>query len=271
MSTQAPLQNPIRILQITDFHLLATEEDAMLGLQTQHSLNSLLASLRPLIEATDLFLLTGDLVQEAIPATYKRLRILLEGIGKPCYCLPGNHDDPQMMREYLVSPGKIYVENSLVLAGWHLIFLDSTVYGSPCGHLAEQQLNILKESLASHKDLPTLVLLHHSPIPTGSHWLDTMTVQNAEEFFRILDANAQVKAVVFGHVHQQLKEQRGELRLLACPSTCFQFKPASREFALDLIPPGYRWLHLFTDGSLDTGVVRMEQVPAGLDLHTIGY
>ncbi len=37
---------------------------------------------------------------------------------------------------------------------------------------------------------------------------------------------------------------------MTTPSTCAQFRPASADFALDAKPPGYRWLTLHEDGSL---------------------
>ena len=40
------------------------------------------------------------------------------------------------------------------------------------------------------------------------------------------------------------------------PSTCIQFKRNSDEFALDFLPPGYRWINLYPDGRLETAVER---------------
>jgi len=61
------------------------------------------------------------------------------------------------------------------------------------------------------------------------------------------------------------------LRLLGCPSTCFQFKPGSADFALDFVPQGYRWLDLYPDGAINTAVVRLESVPEGLDMAAGSY
>ena len=47
------------------------------------------------------------------------------------------------------------------------------------------------------------------------------------------------------------------MRWLGTPSTCIQFAPGSAEFALDEQMPGYRWLHLYDEGQLDTGVSRV--------------
>jgi Icc protein len=45
---------------------------------------------------------------------------------------------------------------------------------------------------------------------------------------------------------------------MSSPSTCAQFQPSSDTFALDTRPPGYRWIDLHADGSIDTSVVWVE-------------
>ena len=63
--------------------------------------------------------------------------------------------------------------------------------------------------------------------------------------------------MLWGHVHQPFDQQRNGLRLLATPSTCFQFAPHSADFNVSNEAPGYRWLRLQPDGTLQTGVSRV--------------
>jgi len=79
-------------------------------------------------------------------------------------------------------------------------------------------------------------------------------VDNGAELLTRLADHRQVRAVVWGHIHQPYDQRRGHLRLMGTPSTCVQFLPGSTQFALDASPPGYRWLWLEPDGSLDTAV-----------------
>jgi Icc protein len=46
--------------------------------------------------------------------------------------------------------------------------------------------------------------------------------------------------------------------MLSTPSTCSQFLPNSDDFGMDDRPPGYRWLHLYADGAIDTDVVWLD-------------
>jgi Icc protein len=37
------------------------------------------------------------------------------------------------------------------------------------------------------------------------------------------------------------------------------------------MPPGYRWLQLYKDGSFETGVERLAEIPGEIDLSSSGY
>lgn len=261
---------PIRIVQLTDFHLLSDPAKTMMGINTEQSFLAALDLAWRSHEGIALFLMTGDLVQDPSPATYRRLRRRLEALPAPCYCLPGNHDEVALIREALAD-GNIVFQDQILLDGWQIVCLDSTIPGSPGGYLAPGQLALLEARLAEQPGRHALVCLHHSPLPTGSAWLDTMKLGNGGELFALLGRFPRVKAVVYGHIHQAMDVRANGFRLLGCPSTCFQFKPGSEDFALDFIPQGYRWLDLYPDGRVETAVVRLDSVPAGLDLASGGY
>jgi Icc protein len=97
----------------------------------------------------------------------------------------------------------------------------------------------------------------------SSRWLDRVGLTNAAEFLHTIDAHRNVRAIVWGHVHQSYDCLRKGVRLLATPSTCAQFLPNSDDFAVDPRPPGYRTFELRADGSLLTEVVWVEQHSGG--------
>ena len=92
-----------------------------------------------------------------------------------------------------------------------------------------------------------------------------------DAFFAIVDRHPQVRVILWGHVHQEFAQRRNEVLLLAAPSTCLQFLPGSERFAVEEIPPGYRWLDLYPDGTLKTGIERLAQMPGSIDLSARGY
>ncbi|MGD2075614.1 MAG: 3',5'-cyclic-AMP phosphodiesterase [Gammaproteobacteria bacterium] len=260
---------PLRIAQITDTHLYADPAGRLLGLNTRRCLEAVieLALQGPRI---DLVVASGDLSHDGTPEAYRRLRRCFARAGVPVYCLPGNHDDPATLHQQL-NQDDFHSIPELRCGGWQLVFLDSTLAGSEGGHLAAAELTRLDRTLGERSEAPALVWLHHQPVDIGSRWMDTMKVDNPAPFFEILDRHPQVRAVIWGHVHQVFDERRGDVRLLATPSTCVQFLPASETFAVDLIPPGYRWLELRPDGTFTTGIERLSRIPGRIDLSERGY
>jgi len=270
MQQATELPKPILIIQITDFHLLADPKRTMMGINTEQSFLAVLEHARQNQNGVSLFLLTGDLVQEPSVATYQRLREHLDVLNVPCYCLPGNHDNPELIRQTLAQ-GNIHYDSQALLDGWQIICLDSTVPRDPGGYLNHDQMDMLEAKLTEQPKRHALICLHHSLLPTGSCWLDTMKLFNAESFFTLVGRHPQAKGVVYGHIHQAMDLTHNGLRLLGCPSTCFQFKPNSEDFALDSMPQGYRRIELHPDGKITTKVVRMDSVPDGLCMDSNGY
>lgn len=266
---QRPSEDFLTVLQITDLHLFADPDGKLLGIQTEKSFLSVLMHAHQ-HHNPDLILLTGDLTQDASSEAYQRLHYHLKLLDTPCYCLPGNHDNPLLLKEILNSDN-VHTTQQILKKGWQIICLDSKLPGEEEGHLANDQLELLDQCLENQPNLPSLIVFHHPPLPVNSPWLDTMTLNNPGELFEILAKHPQAKALLLGHVHQQQDWIHNGLRLLTAPSTCFQFKPQSKEFALDHQPPGYRWLKLFADGSIETEVYRLNAIPEGMEKSSTGY
>jgi Icc protein len=209
----------------------------------------------------DAVLVTGDLVQDDVGG-YKHIRRIFGALNLPILCLPGNHDEPQAMRREL--RGKPFVTEGYVdMGAWRVVLLDSSVPNSAKGRLTPQTLAALDSALSSADNKHTLICLHHHPVAMGSRWLDQVGLENATEFFEVIDRHKNVRAILWGHVHQAYDSLRKNVRLLATPSTCAQFLPRADEFAVDARPPAYRTLELRPDGSLLTEVVWVDSSAAG--------
>jgi 3',5'-cyclic-AMP phosphodiesterase len=143
------------------------------------------------------------------------------------------------------------------------VLLDSCIPGSASGRLSESSLAELDEVLSTAGQRHCLVSLHHHPIAMESRWLDRVGLENAAEFLEVIDRHRNVRAIVWGHVHQSYEGLRKGVRLLATPSTCAQFVPNADDFAVDRRPPAYRTLELRADGSVLTEVVWVEKRAAG--------
>jgi 3',5'-cyclic-AMP phosphodiesterase len=240
-------------VQLTDQHLFGDPAGALRGVPTLPALRATLAAARDDINASEAILATGDLVQDD-PGGYAHFRAEFAVLGKPVLCLPGNHDDVPAMRAALAG-APFQLDGVFDRGAWRVVQLDSTIEGKTGGALSEAALRQLDSELAQAPERHGLVCLHHHPIAMRSRWLDTVGLANGDDFFEVLSHHSNVRAVLFGHVHQALDKMVGGIRVLATPSTCSQFRPLSHDFAVDDTPPAYRKLTLHPDGRIDTEVI----------------
>ncbi|WP_242610305.1 3',5'-cyclic-AMP phosphodiesterase [Fluviicoccus keumensis] len=266
-----PKQQPLRVVQITDCHLFAGTDGRLLGLCTEDSLGLVLDKVRKEQPQIDVILATGDISQDATPEAYLRFHKHLESFGAPHYWLQGNHDITLPMISTLGGRSRL---SPCVIdqAGWRIIMLNSSVEHQVPGKFTPAELDFLKASLEESRDRHVMICLHHHPVPMGCKWLDTQVVRNAAEFLAIVDAYSHVRVILWGHVHQASDQMRNNVRMLSSPSTCVQFKALSDDFAIEEdLNPGYRWLHLHPDGSIETAVSRVEGVRFVVDWSVKGY
>ena len=261
---------PFRLLHLTDLHLFGAPDHRLLGQDTRRTLELVLARARAKHWPPNAIVLTGDLVHDAKAVAYQELRRRFDALGVPYYCIPGNHDRLDLLVGHL-DAGAASALRVVAAGTWDLLLLDSTVPNQEGGHLSANTLAGLAVHRGAVHARPTLVFMHHHLVPLGSRWIDTMQVDNSAEVIAELARNPGIRAIVYGHVHQAAEQHSHGLRLLATPSTCVQFLPGSDDFALDPRTPGYRWLELYPDGRLETGIERIDAYPEPLVLATGGY
>ena len=256
----AHMNADVRLLHISDPHLFASPQGALRGVATLPALRAVLAHALAHGARYDALLVTGDIVHDE-PGGYRHFRVEMLATGLPVYCLPGNHDVPAAL-PHAVAGTPVQVGGHVDIGAWRIVLLDSSVPGQAHGHLAAPELARLEQALAGAGGRHVLVGVHHHPVPHASRWLDSVGLHNAADLFAVLDCHAGVRALVWGHVHQEFEALRRGVRLLGVPSTCAQFLPHSDQFAIDPAPPGYRTFTLRADGTLDSEVVRIDAASA---------
>jgi Icc protein len=247
----------MQILQITDPHLYGSAEGRLRGVETDPSLHAVLDDAFARVPDYAAMLVTGDLVQDDTSG-YLRFRSIFGSLTKPVLCIPGNHDEPEAMRRELKG-APFQICGTHEIEGWQFIMLDSYDPGHVGGRLTRNELARLDNALKGSQK-HAMVCLHHHPIVMGSRWLDTVGLAEPEAFWSIIDSHPQVRAVVWGHVHQVYDGRRGDVRLFATPSTGAQFLPNSDRYAVDSRPPAYRRFELHADGRIDTAVHWIESL-----------
>lgn len=242
----------MKILQFTDPHLYGRIDGKLRGVQTDSTLRAVMQQAFAQCPDPEAVLVSGDLVQDD-PAGYIRFRSIFAHLQMPVLCVPGNHDIPEAMAKEL-SGAPFQIGGTFKAQGWQIIMLDSYEAGEVGGRLSEAELARLDAALADSPLLHAMICLHHHPVFMRSRWLDGIGLANVDDFWRVVDAHAQVRAVVWGHVHQEFEGSRGPVRLFATPSTGAQFLPLSEKFAIDTRPPAFRQFQLNADGTLHSQV-----------------
>lgn len=137
-------------------------------------------------------LLTGDLSQDETPESYDHLVDLLAPLEIPAYWLPGNHDSLSRMQACLQSQ-PFRGEKGFLAGGWQILLLNSAIPGLVAGELAAE-LTWLEAQLKNHSEQPTLITLHHPPLPVGSAWMDAIALQNSAQFLALVDRPGQASS-----------------------------------------------------------------------------
>jgi Icc protein len=246
----------LRLNQLTDLHLGDSPDYQFRGVVPLATLQAVLGDVDRSGRGNDLMLLTGDLASDCQPAAYRLLDQLLTEQNRSAIWLPGNHDDALTMEiNFSHYPPISVFEHK----HWGILMLDSSQSGKTGGYMSQQQLQLVEAGLQTLADKFVLVAMHHSPVSVNSAWLDEHRITNHKQLHRLLSAHGNVKAVVFGHVHQQFEADWQGLPVYSTPSTCVQFASGMDDFMLSNQGPAYRWLDLHPDGGMDTGVQFIEQ------------
>lgn len=262
-----PSPAPVHVVQLTDAHLFADPAGTLLGLNTRDSLRHVVAQVRREQPRVDLLLCTGDLSQDGSVGSYEAFRALTGEFAGPTRWLPGNHDEARVMAQ--VAPELVQAVTDI--GAWRVVMLNTAVPGATHGLLGPDQLLALDDALSSAGERHCLVCCHHQPVEIGCAWIAPIGLRNADQLLQRLHGYPQVKALLWGHIHQEWDEAREGLRLLATPSTCIQFAAGSEDFKVSEEQPGYRWLRLHADGRVETGVERAADFEVKLDFNSPGY
>jgi 3',5'-cyclic-AMP phosphodiesterase len=264
------MMNTVHIAQISDTHLFADTHTRMMGINTWETFTAVMSLVQKSPDPIDNIIFSGDLCQDEKQESYQLLAKVMKKYAYPYYWIAGNHDHLDSMKHALTNT-LCSSQKIINTPYWRIILINSNVPGKPEGHLTEHELSWIKQSCQEATQDHIMLCLHHHLLPIGCAWLDPLGVDNASALLDIIYHEKKIKLVTFGHIHQVFETTFKNVRYLSVPSTCFQFKPNSHDFAIDRLPPGYRSLALHADGSFTTKVHRCQYVPAGLTDQSRGY
>jgi 3',5'-cyclic AMP phosphodiesterase CpdA len=144
------------------------------------------------------------------------------------------------------------------LGGWRLLLLDTVEPGEHHGIFPAERLRWLTEALAEARarDLPTLILTHHQPVPPEhcDRFPNTigMLPEHSIPFVEALGQSPQVKGVLIGHTHRNKLHRFAE-----APGVPFVEVSCVKDY-----PGSFAVYRLFADGTFHQEVRRISSARA---------
>lgn len=261
-------QKDFVMIQISDTHLLETPEVEFLGMHPEQSFHAVVDLVRQQHHEIDVIVHTGDLAQNPTTVTYQRYLHYMQSLGVPFFQTPGNHDNPALFPFHEADPSQPTV---VQLGQWCIILLNSAQTERIDGKIAAAQLQQLTELLTQYHDRHIIIACHHHPFAMQSAWIDQHKLKNSSDLLDVIQPFSNIKAIIYGHVHQDSIHTWRGIEFLSTPSTCIQFKPKSAAFALDEQHPGYRYICLKANGEIETQVYRLEVSHRNSSTEVLGY
>jgi Icc protein len=208
------------LIQISDCHI--DDNPKSMGVDTHSNLKKVINKINTL--DFEKLLISGDLAHNGTLNSYQLLKEILMPLQDNLIIMPGNHDNAKNLN-LLFSQNLI---SNFSLGNWEIITTNSVQQSKTSGYLTKNALSTLDASLKNTEAKYNIVVLHHPPVPMQSNWDDALSLKNCDEFFSVIDKYPKIKAILWGHAHQEKEFKRGKIRLISCPSTALQFDSEKR-------------------------------------------
>ena len=247
------------IAQITDIHL--GFEPGNPAEFNRRRLDRAIEALLSMAPSPDALIVSGDLADRGEAESYRRLREALGACPFPVLPCVGNHDLRATFRQAFPRTPTVDGFVQYVVEDWPLrvVVIDTLQEGRHGGAFCERRAKWLDDRLAEAPGRPTLLALHHPPVPTGIDWMTVgAKAPWAARLAAVVSRHPQVVAAVAGHLHRPMVAPWAGATLIVCPPVApwvaldltAMGEPDGRPLIVDE-PPGFA-LHLWTGEGLVT-------------------
>jgi 3',5'-cyclic-AMP phosphodiesterase len=248
------MTKPVLLAQLSDLHIC----DEWEGVDPATRLERVVEAVRTLPNPVDAVLVSGDLTDDGSEENCRRARRLLEQLGAPLHILPGNHDDRRRLREAFDLPGTgdEPIDYSVTVGPLRVVVFDSIVPGQDPGAFGPERLRRLDEELGRDAESPTLLALHHPPLPTGLPEWDAinLTPADREAMAEIVARHPQLRLVAGGHLHRTAVGALAGCPVFSAPSSCLQARPDFENDDVEFVGPSGFALHVLHEEDFSSQV-----------------
>ncbi len=232
----------MKLAHVSDLHILPPEAEAPGPGPTSIDVAEAIADdLKAIAEGLDLVIIAGDLTERADAPSFATVERLFGRIGLPIFVVPGNHDGPSGMIDYMRTSTTLAdwdLTNRVVeVGGFRFLGLNTCVEGRIQGALDDGALALVDREVGRDSDLPLVVVMHHPPLFLGLEQFDEFCdVDRGDEFLGLL-AVAKAETLVFsGHVHRPYAARIDNLTCHVAGSMITPYD-SQRPFGTDPIRP----------------------------------
>jgi 3',5'-cyclic AMP phosphodiesterase CpdA len=256
------LANSVLVAQITDTHVgfdAEAGDEEFNYLRFVGAVDHLLGQpVQP-----DLLVISGDIADKGAHASYERIKRLIARIPFPVHLMAGNHDDREEMLAAFpdcpISEG--FVQYAIEVNGLRILCLDTLEHGRHGGAFCETRAAWLARELEEHRDVPTMLMMHHPPIIAGIEWMDPRPHEPwLHRFEEAIAGHDQIVMIACGHLHRSVCSTFGGRPLSITPAVApavtldmrpMDFHHADERGIVDAEPPSYA-LHYWHHGMMVT-------------------
>jgi 3',5'-cyclic-AMP phosphodiesterase len=194
-------------IHITDLHVgnPAVADDHLFS-DTSATLARVLELIGTMDTRPAFIIASGDLTNRGDADSYRQLKSIMAATDLPVVYAIGNHDTRPGFYEGMLDRadlGQAPYDHERIIAGVHIITLDTTTPGQIGGSLEEGQFAWLQACLDDHAELPKLIVMHHAPAlgdtPPWDHWR-TVEFSQSQRLATLLRGR-NILAILSGHIH----------------------------------------------------------------------
>lgn len=216
------------LAQISDTHLVAAGPRRAARLAALETALDYIKALSPPPRAV---VHTGDLTHNAKSEQYDLARNVLLDLGLPLVAVPGNRDTRELFLASVALPverdaSNAFVQYALDLGDVRVLALDTLDEGRGLGGYCEARFAHLSRMLAEGDGKPTVVAMHHPPLalPSVPGGVQFKSADTAHRLTVQLARDANLIAVLAGHVHRRATAQIGRASLETMPSIAIDLR-----------------------------------------------
>ena len=176
----------------------------------------------------DALLILGDIAyKNANEHSYQLCANELVNISQPIFCIPGNHDEWNLMCK-IMQPCIQNTENCFehTFGATPFLFLDSSSDEIP--------VKYVEQFLHKHKNQAVFLCAHHPIVPTQAQYMEQRyALRNKQEILDLLTIHSAPVTVISGHYHCFTESSHKNVRQIVVPSLLYQIPLTAKRFAID--------------------------------------